>query len=46
MLNPEHIIPAHGSREQLIPMVDLAKELGYKPGKECHLLDNGEKLKL
>jgi len=46
LLNPEHIIPAHGSLDQLTPMVDLAKELGYKPGKECHLLGNGEKLKL
>jgi hypothetical protein len=31
---------------QLEPMVELAKELGYKPGKNCHLLDNGGKIKL
>jgi ribonuclease J len=46
MLNPEHIIPAHGSLDKLTPMIDLAKELGYKPGKECHLLTNGEKIKI
>ena len=46
MLNPENIIPAHGTTSQLTPMVQLAKELGYKPGKECHLVQNGEKLKL
>ena len=45
-IHPEHIIPAHGSTMQLEPMVELAKELGYKPGKNCHLLDNGGKIKL
>jgi len=46
MLNPEHIIPAHGSLMQLTPMMDLAKEMGYKPGKDCHLMQNGQKLRL
>ncbi len=46
MINPEHIIPAHGSLMQLTPMVELAKELGYKAGKNCHLLQNGQRLRL
>lgn len=46
ILNPEHIIPAHGSLVQLTPMMDLAKEMGYKPGKDCHLMQNGQKLRL
>ncbi|VVB83961.1 Ribonuclease J [uncultured archaeon] len=46
MIHPEHIIPAHGTTEQMMPMVDLAKELGYKSGKDCHLMGNGQKLKL
>ncbi len=46
MLNPEHIIPAHGSSMQLIPMIELAREIGYKPGKNCHLLQNGQRLRL
>lgn len=46
LINPENIIPAHGTTNQLTPMVQLAKELGYKPGKECHLTQNGQKLKL
>lgn len=46
LINPEHIIPAHGSSEQLTPMVELAKELGYRPGKEVHLVNNGQRLKL
>ena len=46
MLHPEHIIPAHGSLMQLTPMVELAKEMGYKSGKDCHLMRNGQKLRL
>ena len=46
MINPEHIIPAHGSLAQLSPMIDLAKEMGYKPGKDCHLVQDGQKLRL
>jgi ribonuclease J len=46
MINPEHIIPAHGSLMQLTPMVELAREMGYKTGKNCHLMQNGQKLRL
>ncbi len=46
LLNPEHIIPAHGSLIQLTPMVELAKEMGYKTGKNCHLMQNGQKMRL
>ena len=46
MLNPQHIIPAHGSLMQLTPMIELAKEMGYKSGKDCHLMQNGQKLRL
>ena len=46
IVNPEHIIPAHGSTTQLTPMIELARELGYKSGKECHLRQDGQKLKL
>jgi ribonuclease J len=46
MLNPEHIIPAHGSLMQLTPMIELAKEMGYKAGKNCHLMQNGQRLRL
>jgi ribonuclease J len=46
MLNPEHIIPAHGSTMQLTPMMELAQEMGYKTGKNCHLLGDGQKIRL
>jgi ribonuclease J len=46
LLNPEHIIPSHGSREQLTPMAGLAKEMGYNVGKEFHLMQNLQTLKI
>jgi ribonuclease J len=46
MIHPEHIIPAHGSSMHLTPMLELAREMGYKSGKNCHLLQNGQKIKL
>ncbi len=46
IVNPEHIIPAHGSTEQLTPMIELAREMGYSAGKECHLAQDKQCLKL
>jgi len=46
MVNPEHIIPAHGEHEKTYPMVDLGRELGYKNKKTIHLLNDQERLKL
>ena len=46
MLEPEHIIPAHGSMEQEIPMVELAKEMGYKFQENVHLSSNGKVVKI
>jgi len=46
MTTPENIIPAHGSLMHLTPMVELAKEMGYKSGKNCHLMGNGQRLRL
>src|SRR3989344_4696987 len=37
MINPEHIIPAHGEHAKTYPMVELAQELGYKNKKNVHL---------
>ncbi|MDD5012593.1 MAG: MBL fold metallo-hydrolase [Candidatus Nanoarchaeia archaeon] len=46
LIQPQNIIPAHGSLMHLTPMVELAKEMGYKSGKECHLMQNGQRLRL
>jgi ribonuclease J len=44
-LKPKHIIPAHGSLEQEGPMIELAKEYGYKFRETSHLASNGSVLK-
>jgi len=46
MINPEHIIPAHGSHDKISPMQDLAVELGYKVKKNVHLLNDKQYLKI
>jgi len=37
MVNPEHIIPAHGDLSKLSALAELSSELGYKLGKNCHI---------
>jgi len=44
MINPEHIIPAHGEHAKIAPMVELAEELGYKNNKNVHLINDGQRL--
>jgi len=46
LIKPQNIIPAHGTTQQLTPMLELAREMGYRAGKECHLMHNGQKLKI
>jgi len=46
IVNPQHIIPAHGGPDKTAPMIDLARELGYKPGKQSHLMKDGGVLEL
>ena len=45
LVNPQHIIPAHGDHQKIAPMVELAKELGYKPNT-IHLLNDTQSLTL
>ncbi|MDO8517602.1 MAG: RNase J family beta-CASP ribonuclease [Nanoarchaeota archaeon] len=46
LLSPQHIIPAHGGPDKTEPMMELASEMGYKSGKQCHLMGDGEVLEL
>ncbi len=46
IINPENIIPAHGTTQQLTPMIEIAKEMGYQAGKRCHLMHDSQKIKL
>jgi len=42
MLNPMHIIPAHGDLAMLASYTELAEEEGYKMGNNIHVLRNGQ----
>jgi len=46
LISPQHVIPSHGSYQQLLPMKELAIEMGYKPNVDFHLLRNGGKVVL
>ena len=46
ILNPENLIPSHGSYQQLLPMRELGKELGYKMDKNFHMIQDGERVVL
>ena len=46
LISPEHVIPSHGSYQQLLPMKELAIGLGYKPDVNFHMLRNGGKVNL
>jgi len=44
MINPEHVIPAHGNIEMHSSYVEMAEDAGYVLGDTLHLLRNGEEL--
>ena len=46
IVKPRIIIPAHGGHDKTEPMLELAKELGYKPGKRCYLMKDKSVLEL
>jgi len=46
IINPQHVIPAHAAIDKTKFMADLVKEMGYKLGKQCHLMEDGGILKL
>lgn len=46
IVNPQHVIPSHGGIDKTKPMADLVKDLGYKLGKQCHLMQDGGVLEL
>ena len=45
LVQPEHIIPCHGTSDKLRLMLELGKELGY-PSGHLHQLRNGSSLRL
>ncbi len=45
MVNPKHIIPAHGNLEMREPLLDLALEIGYDKNK-VHLSNDGNRISI
>src|SRR3989344_4845304 len=46
LLHPQHIIPCQGDVSKLMPLAELAEELGYKYGKTVHVMRNGQSVLL
>jgi len=46
LLQPQHVIPAHGSLIMTAEYIQFAGEMGYTPNSTAHLMKNGERLKL
>jgi ribonuclease J len=46
MLNPQHIIPAHGTMKMTASYADFASDMGYTLHSTLHMLRNGQRLKL
>ena len=46
LLNPQHIIPAHGNVRMTASYAEFSGELGYTLGNDVHLMQNGQRLKL
>ncbi|MEM4397790.1 MAG: MBL fold metallo-hydrolase RNA specificity domain-containing protein, partial [Candidatus Woesearchaeota archaeon] len=46
LLKPKHIIPSHVNKEKALYLVSLAEELGYKNGKDVHVLEDGNVLEI
>ncbi|MFB6265981.1 MAG: MBL fold metallo-hydrolase RNA specificity domain-containing protein, partial [Candidatus Nanohaloarchaea archaeon] len=46
MLDPEHVIPAHGTTEKLAATASLAMEEGYMLEENVHMTQNGHTIEL
>lgn len=46
LLQPQHIVPAHGNMKMTAAYSQFAGELGYTPHSTVHLLRNGERLRI
>ena len=46
LLNPQHIIPAHGNIRMTASYAEFSGDLGYVMGNDVHVMRNGQRLKL
>jgi ribonuclease J len=46
LLQPQHIVPAHGNMKMTAAYVQFATDLGYTANSTVHLMRNGERLRI
>jgi ribonuclease J len=46
MINPEHVIPSHGTFETHGKYLSMAEDTGYELGYTFHIMRNGQELVL
>jgi ribonuclease J len=46
LLNPQHIVPAHGDLTMTAKYANFAGDLGYTLHNDVHLLKNGQRVKV
>lgn len=46
IVSPRHILPAHGNLTKTAAMASLGGEMGYELGKNIHIMQNGQNMKL
>ena len=46
LLQPQHLIPAHGSMTMTAEYTTFAGEMGYTPHSTVHLMRNGERIRI
>ena len=46
LVQPDHIIPAHGEKIMTNALADLAVEMGYSKGENVHVMSDGERIRL
>jgi ribonuclease J len=46
LLNPQHIVPAHGDLNMTGEYAQFARELGYTLNNDVHLMRNGQRLRI
>jgi ribonuclease J len=46
LLNPQHIIPAHGNIRMTSAYAEFATEIGYTLHNDVHIVSNGQKFKI
>jgi len=44
LLNPRHIVPAHGNMKMTAAYTQFAGEMGYTANVDVHLMRNGQRL--